>query len=142
MRGQQGFTLIELMIVIVIIGVLAMFAIPQFQKRTAIAQVSRVVMETSQLRTVVELCQIEGKKSTDCSVEINSDLMKNGKPELSLESDNPTITATFDGNASSAIKGKAVKWEQIKAEGWKCTTTVKKEYAPNGCETAETASEN
>lgn len=141
MRGQQGFTLIELMIVIVIIGVLAMFAIPQFQKRTAIAQVSRVVMETSQLRTVVELCQIEGKKSTDCSVEINSDLMKNGKPELSLESDNPTITATFDGNASSSIKNATVKWTQGD-EGWKCTTTVKKEYAPNGCETAETASEN
>src|SRR5690606_4326027 len=60
-KAQQGFTLIELMIVVAIIGILAAVAIPQYQNYVARSQVARVMSETSSLRTAVETCILDGK---------------------------------------------------------------------------------
>src|SRR5699024_8031143 len=59
-KAQQGFTLIELMIVVAIIGILAAIAIPQYQNYIAKSQVSRVMAETGALRTAIETCMMEG----------------------------------------------------------------------------------
>ncbi len=45
-QAQKGFTLIELMIVVAIIGILAAIAIPQYQDYVAKSQVSRAVRRT------------------------------------------------------------------------------------------------
>lgn len=50
---QKGFTLIELMIVVAIIGILAAIALPAYQDYTARAKVSEVVLAASQCRTAV-----------------------------------------------------------------------------------------
>lgn len=47
MNAQKGFTLIELMIVVAIIGILAAIAIPQYQTYIAKSQVSRAVSAVS-----------------------------------------------------------------------------------------------
>ena len=55
-KVEQGFTLIELMIVVAIIGILAAIAIPNYQQYTLKAKFTEVTNATAPVKTAVELC--------------------------------------------------------------------------------------
>ena len=148
MNAQKGFTLIELMIVIAIIGILAAIAIPQYQNYIARSQVSRVMGELGQLKTAVETCYLDGV-SANCELgATNSNLLgalqtvtgtQNGL-EVKIgdaQADNPsaTIQGTFGNAAATAIKGNTLTWTRDQAGSWTCATTVAAKFAPKGCGT-------
>ena len=66
-KVQQGFTLIELMIVVAIIGILAAVAIPAYANYTAKAKFSEVISLTGALKTGVEACVSDGSCNTVAS---------------------------------------------------------------------------
>ena len=92
---QQGFTLIELMIVVAIIGILASIAVPSYQTYVKKAKFSEVVMATSTTKMAVELCFQNLATLTEC------DDSKNGINTvgasgylLSISTTDGVITAT------------------------------------------------
>ena len=66
MNAQKGFTLIELMIVIAIIGILAAIAIPSYQNYIKKAAYSEIPLAMSSIRTAVDTCYGIEKDLTKC----------------------------------------------------------------------------
>lgn len=65
LNKQQGFTLIELMIVVAIIGILAAVAMPAYQSYTARAAYSEVVLAAGPAKNAVDVC-VQTGVPTDC----------------------------------------------------------------------------
>ena len=142
---QKGFTLIELMIVVAIIGILAAVAIPQYQNYVAKSQVSRVMGETGSLKTAVETCMLDGLAEADCQLGATvSNLLGEGGGGVTtnveglavtydLDAGTASIEASFGGNAASPLRGETLTWARTAAGAWGCETTVDAQFRPAGC---------
>ncbi|GAB56410.1 fimbrial protein MS11-D1 [Glaciecola punicea ACAM 611] len=92
---QKGFTLIELMIVVAIIGILAAIALPAYQGYTNKAKFSEVIIATAAAKSAVEVCVHTKGDKVDC------DAGKNGIPAIITALDSLTGLTVVDGKITA-----------------------------------------
>ncbi|HFA2487093.1 TPA: pilin, partial [Neisseria gonorrhoeae] len=127
---QKGFTLIELMIVIAIVGILAAVALPAYQDYTARAQVSEaILLAEGQKSAVTEYYLNHGewpKDNTSAGVASPSDIK--GKYVKEVKVENGVVTATMNSsNVNKEIKDKKLSLWARRENGsvkWFCGQPV------------------
>ena len=140
MKKQQGFTLIELMIVVAIIGILAAIAIPAYQDYTIRAQVSEgLSLAAGSKVAVTEYYQDRGAWPTDnneAGVETAGNIA--GKYVSQVTVAGNQISVQYGGNeVNNNINGSNLNLQALDRQGsieWDCgSTDIQNKWLPAAC---------
>ncbi|HFC7420837.1 TPA: pilin [Neisseria meningitidis] len=140
---QKGFTLIELMIVIAIVGILAAVALPAYQDYTARAQVSEaILLAEGQKSAVTEYYLNHGKWPSDNSAAgVASSADIKGKYVQKVEVKNGVVTAEMKSSGvNKEIQGKKLSLWAKRQNGsvkWFCGQPVTRDANANGANNDE-----
>lgn len=138
-KYQQGFTLIELMIVVAIIGILAAIAIPAYQDYTIRSQASEgLALMAGAKSAVAEVWAQRGAfPTTNDAAGISPAKSITGNYVSQVEvGTGGAITATYGNKANSKLKDKTMLLTPTDSTGsvtWVCSTTADKKYVPADC---------
>ena len=148
MKGQKGFTLIELMIVVAVIGVLSAIAVPQYQKYVSKTEVASALVTLTGVKTNVEASAVENGtfpaagKEGDLGVPQGMDLGNIAfLPQTGASAAAGSVIFTFNTSASnsvsSLVSGKSFELTRDTTGKWDCqassTNGVSPELLPKNC---------
>jgi type IV pilus assembly protein PilA len=145
---QQGFTLIELMIVIAIVGILSAVALPAYQDYTVRARVAEVLSIASGFKSqLVEYHAINSSWPATGLTDLGyaTDTLDPGSEyagTVSLTANTGALTVQIDSTGSTAVDGGALTFTPTVSNGsvsWVCTTGIATtEYSklPDNCRNA------
>ncbi len=143
MKAQKGFTLIELMIVVAIIGILAAIAIPQYQNYIARSQFAEAHTLLDGTKAAVQQRVDQGQAfaaSTGAptaatnilGVQLTGTYGALTAPAYNGTAGTYAVTYTFGNNVNANLRTQTVNYTYTQATGaWACTTTVPAQFASN-----------
>ena len=143
---HMGFTLIELMIVVAIVGILAAVAMVIYPDYISRSQVNRVMGETSAVRTAVDEILFRGAEPVVDAGEddyVGFDAQRSNlvsAVEMRNDGADWVLAATLGENASPAVTGVELQWARSSEGVWRCRIDVggagagwNDRFAPDGC---------
>ena len=137
-RAQAGFTLIELMIVVAIIGILAAVALPAYQDYTTRAKISEVIVMASPAKLAVaettsSMGELASVSATNTGYSFPGATKYVSLIAITATTGVVTATSTVPNASGDIVLTPSEVGNKTGQLTWRCTSAIQAKYLPSEC---------